>query len=64
MDNRNYELVAVHAFHPVSELYESMKPALVAADPALDARVAGALNNLGDRTGPNVSVFTARAALD
>ena len=60
----NYELVETHALHPVSELYASMKPALAAADAAADAAIASALNNLADRTGPDVPLSDALAVVE
>ncbi len=64
LNEGNYELVKTHANHPVSELYASMKPALVAADAAADAAIANALNNLDARTGPNVSVSSALGVVE
>ena len=64
LDEGNAEFALVHATHPIEELYESMKPQLAAADPALDRRVQTALNQLGDRTGSDVSRADAQAAID
>ena len=55
----DYGLANTHALHPVAELYASMKPALVAADPAADAAIANALNSLSDRTGSDVPLAEA-----
>ena len=59
LNEGNYDLVNTHALHPVTELYASMKPALVAADPVADAAIANALNNLADRTGSDVPLSDA-----
>ncbi|MCE2508258.1 MAG: PEFG-CTERM domain-containing protein, partial [Nitrosopumilaceae archaeon] len=59
LNEGNYDLVNTHALHPVTELYASMKPALAAADPAADAAVSNALNNLADRTGSDVPLSDA-----
>ena len=64
LNDGNYELVETHALHPVSELYASMKPALAAADAAADAAIASALNNLADRTGPDVPLSDALAVVE
>ena len=64
LNEGNYELVETHALHPVSELYASMKPALAAADAAADAAIASALNNLADRTGPDVPLSDALAVVE
>ena len=64
LDDNNAELALVHATHPIAELYDSMKPQLVASDPALDRRVQEILNNLGDRTGSSVSRVQAQSAIN
>ena len=63
LDENNAELALIHATHPIAELYDSMKPQLVASDPALDRRVQAMLDGLGDRTA-NVSRAQAQAAID
>ena len=64
LNRGNYDLVNTHALHPVTELYASMKPALAAADPAADAAIANALNNLADRTGSDVPLAQAIEAVE
>ena len=64
LDDGNAELALVHATHPIAELYDAMKPQLASANPSLDARVQAALNQLGDRTGPDVSRSDAQAAIE
>ena len=64
LDDGDANSALIHATHPIAELYESMKPQLAAADPALDRSVQTALNQLGDRTGPDVSRADAQAAID
>lgn len=64
LDDRNAELAVVHATHPISELYDSMKPDLKAADPALDAQVQKTLMELKDKASINVSRAQAQQAID
>ena len=63
LNNGDYALAMTHAHHPVSELYAAMKPALVAVDPAVDAVMANALNNLADRTAQGVPLLQALSAV-
>ena len=64
LDDGNAGLAAVHATHPIAELYDLMKPTIAAADPTLDARLHTTLEDLKDRTGPDVSRAEAQIALD
>ncbi len=64
LDEKNAELALVHATHPVSELYESMKPTLQASDPALDSEVQSILMNLGQKATTTVSRDQAQQAID
>ena len=63
LNNGDHDLAMTHANHPVSELYAAMKPALAAADPAADAAIADALNNLADRTAQDVQLSDALQAI-
>lgn len=64
LDDNNAELALVHATHPIAELYDSMKPELKAANPDFDAKIEQTLNDLGARTGSEVTREDAQAAID
>ena len=64
LDEKNAHLAAVHATHPVAELYDSMKPVLQDADPALDARFQTVLLELRDKASIKVSRDQAQEAID
>ena len=64
LDENNAELAAIHASHPVEELYDSMKPTLKATDPNLDARVQTMLIELRDKASTNVSRAQAQSAIN
>ena len=64
LDERNAQLATVHATHPIAELYDSMKPTLNDADPALDARFQTVLTELRDKATVSVSRDQAQAAVD
>ena len=50
LDDNNAVLALVHATHPIAELYDAMKPTLVATSPSLDAKVSNILDELGAKT--------------
>ena len=64
LDESNAELALIHATHPISELYDAMKPQLKAADPALDDNVHNILLNLKDEATTDISRDTAQSAID
>jgi len=64
LDNHNAELALVHATHPISELYLSMKPELKAANPEFDSKIQQTLMDLGKKTGSNVTRQDAQLAID
>ena len=64
LDERNAQLAAVHATHPIAELYDSMKPVLQDADPALDERFQTVLLELRDTASVDVSRDQAQGAVD
>lgn len=64
LDERNAQLAIVHATHPIAELYDSMKPTLNDADPALDARFQTVLTELKDKATVSVSRAQAQQAVD
>ena len=64
LDKGNAALAETHAFHPPSELYDSMKPQLQAADPAFDREFGDALNDLSNRATTDVPRDQAQAAID
>jgi len=64
LDAGNEELAMTHATHPVAELYDSMKPTLVAADPALDRKLGSILGELRDKASTKVSRSAAQSAID
>ncbi|GBH35114.1 hypothetical protein NZNM25_19050 [Nitrosopumilus zosterae] len=64
LDDKNAELALIHATHPISELYDSMKPQLKAADPALDAQVQKTLMDLKDKANTTISRAQAQQAID
>ena len=64
LDRNNADLAETHALHPPSELYDSMKPQLQAADPAFDEEFGAALNDLRNRATTDVPRAQAQAAID
>ena len=64
LDDGNAELALIHATHPIAELYDSMKPQLKAADPALDAKVQKTLIELQTKASTDVSRSQAQKAID
>ena len=64
LDDGNAELALIHATHPISELYDAMKPQLKAADPALDDKVNTTLLDLKDEASTDVSRSAAQSAID
>ncbi len=64
LDERNAQLAVVHATHPIAELYDSMKPVIQDADPALDTRFQTVLLQLKDKATVSVSRAQAQQAVD
>ncbi|MGY5149156.1 MAG: PEFG-CTERM sorting domain-containing protein [Candidatus Nitrosopumilus sp. bin_68KS] len=64
LDDKNAELALIHATHPISELYDSMKPVLKASNPNLDAQVQETLLELKNRANTDVSRAQAQQAID
>lgn len=64
LDDNNAELALVHATHPISELYDLIKPELQEHDQDLDARVHEILLDLRTRTGSDVTREDAQQAID
>ena len=64
LNDNNAELTLVHATHPIAELYGSMKPDLIEANPEFDAKVENTLMELGAKTGSDVSRQDAQTALN
>ena len=64
LDDGNTELALVHATHPISELYASMKPELKEANPEFDAKIEKMLMDLGKKTGSDVTRQDAQMAID
>ena len=64
LDDRNAELALIHATHPISELYDSLKPQLVATNPALDNTIRTTLEELKDKATTDVSRAQAQAAIN
>ncbi|MDE0265578.1 MAG: PEFG-CTERM domain-containing protein [Thaumarchaeota archaeon] len=64
LDAGNGDLARAHATHPVAELYDSMKPTLAAADPALDRKLGTILGELRDKASTEVSRSEAQSAID
>jgi predicted secreted protein with PEFG-CTERM motif len=64
LDDGNAELALVHATHPISELYASMKPELKEANPEFDAKIEKMLMDLGKKTGSDVTRQDAQMAID
>ncbi|GKS66999.1 hypothetical protein YTPLAS73_05460 [Nitrosarchaeum sp.] len=64
LDDNNAELALIHATHPISELYDSMRPVLKASDPNLDAQVQDTLMELQNRANTEVSRTQAQQAID
>ncbi len=63
LDDGNAELAIIHATHPVAELYDLMKPVLVAHDPNLDMQMRTTLVELKDRASTDVSRAQAQQAI-
>lgn len=63
-DEGNADLALIHATHPISELYDSMKPDLKAADSNLDLQVQQTLMDLQDKATTDVSRSQAQKAID
>ena len=64
LDERNAQLAITHATHPIAELYDSMKPTLNDADPALDMQFQTVLTELKDKATTSVSRAQAQQAID
>ncbi len=64
LDESNAELALVHATHPIAELYLSMKPQLLQANPEFDLKIQKTLIDLKKDTGSDVSRKDAQMALD
>ena len=64
LNERNGVLAAVHATHPIAELYDAMKPQLEEADPEFDAKFHTMLTNLKDTASVDVSMTQAKRALN
>lgn len=64
LDEKNAKLALVHATHPISELYESMKPTLQTSDPELDSKIQSILMSLGQKATTTVSRDQAQQAID
>jgi len=64
LDDKNAELALVHATHPISELYDAMKPTLQASSPSLDTQVQTTLLDLKDKATIDVSRAQAQKAID
>jgi len=64
LDDKNAELALIHATHPISELYDSMKPTLKASDSNLDAQVQKTLMELKDKVNTKVTRAQAQQAID
>ena len=63
LDDNNATLALVHATHPIAELYDAMKPTLVATSPSLDAKILQTLEELGEKASTDVSRADADAAI-
>ena len=63
LDENNAKLALVHATHPIAELYDAMKPTLVATSPSLDAKILQTLEELGEKASTDVSRADADAAI-
>ena len=64
LDDNNAQLALVHATHPISELYDLMKPELKEHDSDFDMIVQETLMNLGEKTGSEVTREDAQTAID
>jgi len=64
LDENNAELALVHATHPITELYDSMKPELKNANPEFDEKMQKTLLDLAKKTGANVTRQDAQVSLD
>ena len=63
LDDDNAKLALVHATHPIAELYDAMKPTLVATSPSLDTKIKKTLDELGEKASTDVSRADADAAI-
>jgi len=64
LDENNAQLALVHATHPISELYDLMKPELKEHDSDFDIIVQETLMDLGKKTGSDVTRDDAQMAID
>lgn len=64
LDDNNAQLALVHATHPISELYDLMKPELKEYDSDFDMIVQETLMDLGEKTGSKVTREDAQTAID
>lgn len=64
LDENNAKLALVHATHPISELYDLIKPELKEHDSDFDIIVQETLMNLGEKTGSDVTREDAQLAID
>ena len=64
LNDENTELAMIHAAHPISELYLSMKPLLKTADPDFDSEVETVLLELQEKASTDVSREQAQQAID
>lgn len=64
LDEQNADLALVHATHPISELYDIMKPELSEYDPELDSQVRDTLIQLQNKASTKVSREQAQMAID
>ncbi len=64
LDDNNAQLALVHATHPISELYDLMKPELKEHDSDFDMIVQETLMDLGEKTGSKVTREDAQTAID
>jgi len=64
LDDNNANLAIVHATHPISELYLSMKPELKKANPEFDAQVQKTLMELHSKVGDKVTRKDAQKSID
>jgi len=64
LDENNAQLALVHATHPISELYDMMKPELTEHDSDFDIIVQETLMNLGEKTGSDVTREDAQLAIE
>ena len=64
LDEKNAQLAAVHATHPIAELYDSMKPVIQNVSPDLDRQFQTALIQLKDKARVDVPRDQAQQAVD